>query len=134
MKIQLKLEELAQFLIAFHFIFFSYSPWWVYLLLILGPDIGMIGYLINTRIGAFTYNIFHHKGLAIVIAFVGHYFLHNDAITLTGVILFGHASMDRMFGYGLKYSTGFQHTHLGLIGNKTTGTDAQLRSHPSELR
>jgi hypothetical protein len=118
MKIQLKLEELAMFLVALHFIFISYSPWWVYLLLFLGPDIGMIGYAINTRVGAFTYNIFHHKGLALVIAFAGHFLLHNDPITLTGIILFGHASMDRIFGYGLKFPDNFKHTHLDWIGSK----------------
>jgi hypothetical protein len=34
---------------------------------------------------------------------------------LAGVILFGHSSMDRIFGYGLKYSDSFQHTHLGML-------------------
>ena len=118
MKIQLKLEELAQFLIALHFIFFSYSPWWVYLLLLIGPDVGMIGYVINPRVGAIAYNLFHHKGLAIAIAFSGHYLLHNDGVTLAGIILFGHASMDRIFGYGLKFSDHFKHTHLGWIGGE----------------
>lgn len=26
--------------------------------------------------------------------------------------------MDRIFGYGLKYSDDFKHTHLGMIGKK----------------
>ncbi len=118
MKLQLKLEELAQFLIALHFIFIGYSPWWVYVLLFIGPDIGMIGYAINPRIGAITYNVLHHKGLAIAIAFLGHYLLNNDAVTMAGIILFGHASMDRIFGYGLKFPDHFKHTHLGWIGGK----------------
>ena len=122
MKIQLKLEELAMFLVALHFVFISYSPWWVYLLLFIGPDIGMIGYAFNTRIGAFTYNIFHHKGLAIAIAFIGHFLLHSDPVMLAGIILFGHASMDRIFGYGLKYPDHFKHTHLGWIGGKEERT------------
>ncbi len=116
MKIQLKLEELAQFLVALHFIFFSYSPWWVFLLLFIGPDIGMLGYAASPRIGAITYNIFHHKGLALVVAFTGHFLLRSDPMTLAGIILFGHASMDRIFGYGLKFPDHFKHTHLGWIG------------------
>jgi len=34
------------------------------------------------------------------------------------IILFGHSSMDRIFGYGLKTNQGFKFTHLGTIGNK----------------
>ena len=37
----------------------SEVQWWVYLLLVLGPDIGMLGYLINEKAGAVSYNIFH---------------------------------------------------------------------------
>lgn len=36
----------------------------------------------------------------------------------TGIIIFGHASFDRFFGYGLKYENGFKFTHLGEIGKK----------------
>lgn len=36
---------------------------------------------------------------------------------LAGVILFAHASMDRIFGYGLKYADDFKHTHLQEIGD-----------------
>jgi hypothetical protein len=27
-----------------------------------------------------------------------------------------HIGFDRLLGYGLKYSSNFQHTHLGLLG------------------
>ncbi|MCB0470359.1 MAG: DUF4260 family protein, partial [Flavobacteriaceae bacterium] len=37
----------------------------------------------------------------------------NQMVMLIGVILFSHASMDRIFGYGLKYYKGFKYTHLG---------------------
>ena len=86
--------------------------WWVYLALILTPDIGMIGYAVNTKLGAITYNLFHHKGIAIAIGCLGFY-LSIPELQLAGIILFGHASMDRIFGYGLKYPDHFKHTHLG---------------------
>lgn len=39
--------------------------------------------------------------------------------------LFAHIGMDRLLGYGLKYPTGFRHTHLGRIGReKREGTGA----------
>lgn len=108
----LKLEELAMFLgsmLAFNLLPFD---WWWYPILILTPDIGMLGYVVNTKIGALTYNLFHHKGIAVAIGIVGFWF-SLPSISLIGVILFGHSSMDRIFGYGLKFSDNFKHTHLG---------------------
>lgn len=115
MKTTLKLEEAAQF--ALGIIVFSQLPyaWWVFAALILTPDIGMLGYTVNNKVGAAVYNLFHHKALALIIAVLGFY-LKSDATALTGVILFSHAAMDRMMGYGLKYETGFKFTHLGKIG------------------
>lgn len=94
--------------------------WWLYWVLFLTPDIGMLGYVINTRVGAFTYNLFHHKGLAIALLLAGIY-LVNEPLQFIGLLLFGHSSFDRMLGYGLKYSDNFQHTHLGLIGKAALG-------------
>jgi hypothetical protein len=37
-------------------------------------------------------------------------------LMLAGTILLGHSSLDRVFGYGLKYPDAFQNTHLGRIG------------------
>ena len=111
----LKLEELAMFVLGiFMFGLLGYNWWW-FLVLILVPDIGMLGYLVNPKIGAWCYNFFHHKGIAIVVYFLGMY-LSLPALQLAGVILFAHASMDRIFGYGLKYEKGFKFTHLGEIG------------------
>lgn len=114
MKITLKLEELAMFglgIVAFNQLEFA---WWWFLVLILTPDIGMLGYLVNSKIGALAYNVFHHKGLAVLVYFMGLYFA-NDILQLMGVILFSHASLDRIFGYGLKYRTSFNDSHLKLI-------------------
>lgn len=113
----LKLEELAT--LGFSIFLFNQTEyvWWIYLALILVPDIGMIGYLINTKIGAITYNLFHHKGIALCILILGYYY-SIEWIVLTGIILFGHSAMDRMFGYGLKYEDSFKHTHLGWLNGE----------------
>jgi hypothetical protein len=50
------------------------------------------------------------------VIFVIGVMLANQPLQLTGLILFGHSSMDRVLGYGMKYSDSFQHTHLGMIG------------------
>jgi hypothetical protein len=62
MKTLLKLEELAQLSACIALMAMSALPWWAYLLLLLGPDIGILGYLVGPRTGAFTYNLLHHKG------------------------------------------------------------------------
>ena len=67
MKNLLRLEELAQFLFCGFWMYFLGVPWWCYLLLLLGPDIGMLGYLVNSRVGSISYNLLHHKGLALVV-------------------------------------------------------------------
>lgn len=114
MKTLIKLEEAAQF--ALSIILFAKLPfvWWLYPALLLLPDLGMIGYAVNTTVGAFTYNLFHHKGIAILVGITG-LFLASNPLMLAGIILFGHAAMDRMMGYGLKYSKGFKFTHLGTL-------------------
>jgi len=115
MKNLIRLEEAAMFLLSIYL--FSLLPyaWWWYLVLILAPDLSMFGYAAGPRVGAICYNLVHHKGVAILIYMMGAY-LHNDVLLLAGAILFGHSSMDRVMGYGLKYPDNFKHTHLGQIG------------------
>lgn len=116
MKNVIKLEEAAMFGISIYLLTLidvSFS-WWVYPTLFLAPDVFMLGYLVNSKVGAITYNIGHHKGVAIVVGIAG-ILMHNDYVLLSGIILFGHAAMDRIFGYGLKHFTGFKHTHLGVM-------------------
>ena len=117
MKNIIKLEELAMFGLSSWTLYFFNAEWWCYLLLLLGPDISMIGYAGGNKLGAFMYNLFHHKGVAIVFFVLG-FLLSDVTIQIAGAILFGHSSMDRMFGYGLKLGEGFKYTHLGLIGKK----------------
>lgn len=115
MKSLLKLEELAMFILGIYmFSQLSYTWWW-FLVLILLPDIGMLGYAVNAKVGAVSYNLFHHKGIAILIYFLGIYF-EIELLNLAGIILFAHASLDRIFGYGLKFNDAFKNTHLGEIG------------------
>ncbi|MCF4100219.1 DUF4260 domain-containing protein [Gillisia sp. M10.2A] len=115
MKIALKLEELVMLALGiFGFYYLQFSWWWFFGLFLL-PDVSMLGYLVNNRVGAFFYNMFHHKGIAILIYLIG-FFLNNEILKLIGVILFSHSSFDRMLGYGLKYEKGFKFTHLGEIG------------------
>lgn len=117
MKLCLKLEELLMFTLGVYlFSKLDYSWWW-FLALLLAPDVSMLGYLINSKTGAFTYNLFHHKGIAILMYLLGIYFQY-EFMKLMGVMIFSHASLDRVFGYGLKYFDDFKLTHLGRIGKQ----------------
>jgi predicted Kef-type K+ transport protein len=124
MKTILKLEELGMFLASLVLLYVSHASWWWYLLMFLGPDISMLGYLVNNKIGAWSYNLVHHKGIALLIFGIGLAFQlpgdieNKDWLINIGIVLFGHASMDRVAGYGLKYENGFKFTHLGEIGKK----------------
>jgi hypothetical protein len=111
------MKEVAQF--ALGILLFSQLEfaWWWFLFFLLLPDLSMIGYVFGPRSGAYCYNFFHHKGLGVAVLILG-YFLSSQNIQLTGIILFSHTAMDRIFGYGLKLNTGFKYTHLGIIGKQ----------------
>ena len=117
MKLILQWEELALFVLSAYTLYDMHVQWWVYLLLFLGPDISMLGYAAGNRAGAISYNLFHHKGIAVVF-FIAGWLSGIWVLQVIGIVLFGHSCMDRIFGYGLKYFTGFKFTHLGLIGKQ----------------
>ncbi len=41
--------------------------------------------------------------------------ISNSSVLAIGLIWSAHIGMDRMFGYGLKYSRAFKDTHLNRI-------------------
>jgi hypothetical protein len=117
MKTFIKLEELAQFILGI--LLFSQLDflWWVFPAALLLPDVSMLGYLANPRVGAGLYNLLHHKLTGVAVLAAG-YLAGSDMLALAGIILFAHSAMDRIFGYGLKYPNSFKHTHLGVIGRE----------------
>jgi Domain of unknown function (DUF4260) len=95
-----------------------HASWILFVALILAPDIAMLGYLRNTRVGAACYNAFHSYAGPLVLG-AAAVFLHP--LLPFAVIWAAHIAMDRALGYGLKYDDAFQHTHLGMIG-RSRGT------------
>src|SRR5882724_5103178 len=116
MKTTIKLEEAGMLLLSIYLYYTTlhYNGWLFWALFLL-PDLSMLGYLANARVGAFIYNLFYHKGVVILIYIAGLW-THSEPLQLTGLVLFGHSSFDRIQGYGLKYSDAFTSTHLGKIG------------------
>ncbi len=115
MKNMLKLEELVLFGASIYLFTRLGFAWWLFPLFLFTPDLSMLGYLVNPRVGAWTYNFIHHKAFGIAVYVLGT-IIANPVLQFAGIILFGHSSMDRVMGYGMKYPDSFQHTHLGMIG------------------
>jgi len=111
----LRLEGFALFVLSIFLFSHLPYPWWVYPLLFFVPDVSMIGYARNPRVGAVIYDVVHHYAVSIGLVLLG-FFLGIPSMQLIGVILFGHSSLDRALGYGLKYEDSFQNTHMGRIG------------------
>jgi hypothetical protein len=116
MKNLLKIEEFSLLALAL-FLFAQLDlSWWLFALLFLAPDLSMVGYIWNPRIGSWTYNLIHHKGTAVALYVLGS-LTSLPWLMFAGTLLLAHSSFDRVFGYGLKYPDAFHATHLGMIGN-----------------
>lgn len=122
MNFTLKLEELGMLLLGMYLFQFLEFDWWIFAALFFVPDVGMLGYIFGNKAGAISYNLFHHKGIALALYVVG-LFLMSSWLQLAGLVLFSHASFDRLLGYGLKYEQGFKFTHLGEIGRPSKATE-----------
>jgi hypothetical protein len=120
MKNILRLEELTMFALSIYLNKFLPFEWWMYWVFFLAPDISLLGYAVNSQVGALAYNLLHHKGVAIACYIIGTAF-SVELLQFVGLLLFGHSSFDRMLGYGLKHSDSFHNTHLGWIGKHAHG-------------
>jgi hypothetical protein len=119
MKHLLRLEELAELLVAL--LVFAHLPyaWWVLPATFLLPDLSLLGYLAGPRMGALSYNLAHHKALAVAVGISG-WWLGSSLLLLAGTVLLVHSAFDRLLGYGLKYATSFHDTHLGAVGARAS--------------
>ncbi len=88
------------------------ASWLMFALLFLVPDVSMVGYLKDPRIGATTYNAIHtYVGPALLLLWAWW----TGAALPAGIALIwlGHIGFDRVLGFGLKSPTAFTDTHLG---------------------
>jgi len=104
MKTLIKLEELTLVVLSFYLFLTLDYAWWWFPLLFFVPDASMIGYLINPKVGAVSYNFIHHKALAVVLYLLGSLAL-LPALQLAGLVMFGHSSFDRVLGFELQQTT-----------------------------
>ena len=95
------------------------QSWVLFALLFLAPDLAMLAYLRSTATGTLAYNAVHTYLAPALLALLG---------LAVGPVAFGlaaiwtaHIGADRLLGYGLKLSSGFDQTHLGPIGKARRG-------------
>src|SRR5579863_5715884 len=113
----LRLEGVAAFGAAIALYAHAGFSWLMFAVLILAPDLAMLPYLIGPRAGAAAYNLVHTYALALPLTLAGIW-LASPIASALGLIWITHIGMDRMLGYGLKYTSGFGDTHLGRIGKR----------------
>ncbi len=119
-RLLLRLEGLALFILATWAFGYTDTSWWLYAILFLTPDLSFAGYLAGPRLGAFAYNALHTTLGPALLAGLG-LFLDHSMLLGIAAIWAAHIGFDRMLGYGLKYTSGFNDTHLGRIGRQAAG-------------
>ncbi len=91
--------------------------WLRFALLFLLPDVAFLAYLAGPRVGAAGYNVLHSYALPLALVVTAEATAQAGLLPIA-LIWLAHIGFDRMLGYGLKYPSAFQDTHLGRIGRQ----------------
>lgn len=113
-KALLHVEGFTVLALSLYFYGYYQFSWVLFIILLFSPDVSMFGYLLNHKIGAIIYNVFHTYTFSIGMVFCG-LILTNETMLAIGFIWSAHIGMDRMIGFGLKYPTDFKDTHLNRV-------------------
>ena len=92
-------------------------PWWMFAALFLIPDLAIIAYLGGNRAGSACYNA-THVYIGPILTLGAGLILDQPTAAGAGLIWAAHIGFDRALGLGLKYASGFGHTHLGWSGER----------------
>ena len=109
----LRLEGLAVGVISALLYARTGVSWWLFAALWLAPDLSILGYYLGPCRGSRVYNAAHTYIVPATLA-VGGMLLHGSMLLAFALIWVNHIGVDRMMGYGLKFSNGFDWTHLGI--------------------
>ncbi|GAB0169216.1 DUF4260 domain-containing protein [Lysinibacillus sp. CTST325] len=110
----ISLEYLIAFLVSIYFYWYFEFSFLYFILLLLLPDITMLGYIVNTKIGALFYNIGHSLVVPAILLIIG-FVTVSTPLLMASIIWLAHIFLDRTLGYGLKYDEDFTKTHLQQI-------------------
>jgi hypothetical protein len=85
--------------------------WWLFLVLLPIPDLGLLGQLRSKHVGAVAYDLIHTYAPPAALGLVGVLTGSGLAVALA-LVWFAHFGMDRALGLGLLYPDGSGHTHI----------------------
>jgi hypothetical protein len=85
--------------------------WLLFVLLVLAPDLSMLGYLAGVRLGSALYNLVHALVIPLLLIALS-IFYEQFWLLPYGLIWTAHIGVDRLLGFGLKYPTRFHDTHI----------------------
>lgn len=105
----LRIEGAVLFAMSLLFYARGEGGWVTFLLLVLAPDLSMLGYLAGPQAGAAVYNLFHIYAGPVVLLALG---VDQPPLVSLALIWLAHIGADRLLGFGLKYPTAFKDTHL----------------------
>jgi hypothetical protein len=120
-RLLLRLEGAALALGAAYMFHRIDGNWWLFVALILVPDVSFAAYFLGTRPGAIAYNALHVLFAPVALAIAGFLLPSFDLISIA-LIWAAHIGIDRALGFGLKYGAGASFTHLGRIGGAMAGS------------
>jgi hypothetical protein len=106
----------VEYALAFALSFFIYMQLqfsiWLFIVLLFVPDLTMLGYAMNKKVGAIVYN-FGHTFIFPLILVLGYLYLSNDYLLIGSITWIAHICLDRAIGAGLKYrDSPFTNTHI----------------------
>ncbi|MFC3749788.1 DUF4260 domain-containing protein [Paenibacillus sp. GCM10012306] len=110
-KTLIRIEGLVVLVLGIYLYFSNGYNWAAFLLLLMLPDLSMIGYVVSNKTGVYTYNFAHTFVTPLLLLLLGLVF-SVDFLMMIGFIWMVHIGMDRMMGFGLKYETDFKDTHI----------------------
>ncbi len=116
----LRLEGAVTFAVATYLYGVVSADWVLFTLLLLVPDVSMLGYLRGGGVGAAVYNLFHTEVGPFVLGAAAVY-LDKRLVLALALVWLAHIGLDRALGFGLKLATAFRDTHLGRIGRGDLG-------------
>jgi hypothetical protein len=107
----LRIEELCLLIAAIALNSHLHFSWLLFAVLFLAPDLFLLGYLANPRVGAALYNAGHFLFVPLCL-FAVACAAHRPLPMAVAILWFSHIAFDRLLGYGLKYPARFKDTHL----------------------
>lgn len=110
----ISLEYVIAFLVTVFFYWHFDFSFVYFVLFLLLPDVSMLGYMVNTKVGALFYNIGHSLVMPAILLVLG-FVTVSTPLLMVSIIWLAHIFLDRALGYGLKYEEAFTKTHLQQI-------------------